>query len=106
MLTDTNTTPTILKRQAWSYDAAGNRTVDQKDDAVFATTHDNLNRLAARAPGGPVVFSGSIDEPGTVTIDGKPADVDVANNFRGTANLTGATTTVTVKAKDVSCNER
>lgn len=31
VLTDTNTTPTILKRQAWAYDAAGNRAVDQTE---------------------------------------------------------------------------
>ncbi len=105
VLTDTNTTPTILKRQAWEYDAAGNRTVDQTDDAVFSTTHDSLNRLGARAPGGPIVFSGSLNEAGTVMIDGKPADVDASNNFRGTATLSGATTTVTVKAKDASGNE-
>jgi len=43
VLTDTNTTPTILKRQAWAYDPAGNRTVDQTDDAVFATSHDAMN---------------------------------------------------------------
>lgn len=105
VLTDTNTTPTILKRQAWSYDTAGNRTVEQTDDVVFASAHDDLNRLATRAPGGPIVFTGSLDEEGTVTIDGKPASVDAANNFRGTAILSGATTTVTLKARDGSGNE-
>jgi RHS repeat-associated protein len=105
VLTDTNSTPTILKRQAWSYDAAGNRTVDQTDDAVFASTHNSLNHLGSRAPGGPIVFAGSLNEEGTVTIDGKPATVDGANNFRGTAMLTGATSTVTLKAKDASGNE-
>jgi hypothetical protein len=29
VLTDTNTTPTLLKRQAWAYDAAGDRIGDQ-----------------------------------------------------------------------------
>ena len=105
VLTDTNPTPMILKRQAWAYDAAGNRTVDQTDDAVFATTHDSTNRLQSRAPGGPIVFAGTLNEAGTVTIDGKPAEVDASNNFRGTATLSGATTTVTVKAKDASGNE-
>jgi len=84
---------------------AGNRTVDQTDDAVFATTHDAMNRLQSRAPGGPIVFSGSLNEAATVTIDGKPAEVDSSNNFRGTATLSGATTTVTLKAKDYSGNE-
>lgn len=105
VLADTNPTPTILKRQAWAYDAAGNRTVDQTDDAVFSTSHDTMNRLGTRVPGGTIVFDGSLNEAATVTIDGKPATVDASNNFRGTATLSGATTTVTVKAKDASGNE-
>jgi RHS repeat-associated protein len=105
VLTDTNTTPTILKRQAWAYDAAGNRTVDQTDDAVFASTHDELNRLQARAPGGPIVFAGSLNEAGTVTIDGKPATVDGSNNFRGTAQVNAGTSTVTLMARDASGNQ-
>ncbi len=105
VLTDTSAPATILKRQAWAYDVAGNRTVDQTDDAVFATTHGSMNRLQSRAPGGPIVFSGSLNEAATVTIDGKPAEVDASNNFRGTATLAGATTTVTLKAKDYSGNE-
>jgi len=105
VLTDTSTPATILKRQAWSYDEAGNRTVDQTDDAVFASSQDATNRLQSRAPGGPIVFSGSLNEAATVTIDGKPAEVDGSNNFRATATLSGATTTVTLKAKDYSGNE-
>jgi RHS repeat-associated protein len=105
LLTDTNSTPTVLKRQAWDYDAAGNRTVDQTDDAVFATTHDDMNRLQARAPGGPVTIAGSLNEAATVTIDGQSAMVDGAHNFSGTAQIASGTSTVTVKAKDYSGNE-
>ena len=54
VLADTSTPANTLKRQGWAYDAAGNRTVDQDDDAVFATTHDSMNRLQSRAPGGPI----------------------------------------------------
>lgn len=50
-------------------------------------------------------YEHELNEAGTVTIDGKPATVDAANNFHGTANLTGATTTITVKATDASGNE-
>lgn len=105
VLTDTNSTPTILKRQAWAYDVAGNRTVDQTDDAVFTSSHNSLNRLGSRSPGGPIVFEGSLNEEATVTIDGQAATVDASNNFRGTATLSGATTTVTLKARDASGNE-
>jgi len=105
ILTDTSTPATTLKRQAWAYDSAGNRTVDQTDDAVFATMHDEMNRLQSRAPGGQIVFAGSLNEAGTVTIDGKPVSVNASNNFSGTAQLGAGTTTVTVKAKDASGNE-
>jgi RHS repeat-associated protein len=105
VLSDTNTNPTILKRQAWAYDAMGNRTVDQTDDAVFSTSHDAMNRLQSRSAGGAIAVEGSLNEPATVTIDGKPAAVDGSNQFRGTATLTGAVTTVTVKARDASGNE-
>jgi YD repeat-containing protein len=105
VLTDTNTTPTLLKRQAWAYDAAGNRSVDQTDDAVFASSHNALNQLSSRAPGGAIVMAGSVNEPATVTIDGAAATVDANNNFRGTATIGSGTTTVTVKAKDPSGNE-
>lgn len=105
VLTDTNTTPAVLKGQAWAYDTAGNRTVDQADDAVFATSHDSLNRLQSRAPGGPIRMTGTLNEPATVTINGETAEVDASNNFSGSVQVGSGTTTVTLKAKDYSGNE-
>jgi len=105
VLNDTGTPANTLKRQAWAYDAAGNRTVDQDDDALFATSHDSMNRLQSRAPGGPIKMTGTLNEAAMVTIDGKPAAVDSSNNFQGTAQIGSGTTTVTVKAKDYSGNE-
>ena len=105
VLADTASPATILKRQAWAYDAAGNRTVDQTDDAVFASMHDEMNRLQQRAPGGPIVFSGSLNEAGTVTIAGQLATVDGSNNFRGTAQVAAGTSTVTLFARDASGNQ-
>jgi RHS repeat-associated protein len=72
---------------------------------MATTTHDDMNRLQARAPGGPVTIAGSLDEAATVTIDGQPASVDGAHNFSGTAQIASGTSTVTVKAKDYSGNE-
>jgi RHS repeat-associated protein len=51
------------------------------------------------------VVTGSLNETGTVTIDGKPATVDGSNNFRGTAQLATGATTFTVAAKDASGNQ-
>ena len=100
----TGTPSTILQRFAYAYDPAGNRTVEQVDDAVTLSAYDNLNRLMTQAPGGPMVIAGMLNEPGTVTISGVPAVVDANNNFRGTVSTTTGTNTFTVVAKDATGN--
>lgn len=101
----TDTPETVLKRYAYAYDPAGNRTVEQIDDAVTLSAYDSLNRLTSQAPGGPMVIAGLLNEPGTVTINGVPAVVDGANNFRGTVPTTSGTNTFTIVAKDASGNQ-
>ena len=100
----TDTPQTVLKRYAYAYDPAGNRTVEQIDDAVTLSAYDNLNRLTSQAPGGPMVVAGSLNEPGTVTISGVPAVVDANNDFRGTVATTSGTNTFTIVAKDGTGN--
>jgi RHS repeat-associated protein len=102
---DTDGPETILQRYAYAYDPAGNRTVEQIDDAVLLSSHDALNRLLAQAPGGPLVVAGTLNEPGTVRIDGVAAAVDAAGAFRGTVATTAGTTTFTVAARDAAGNE-
>ena len=43
----TDTNETILQRFAYAYDPAGNRTVEQIDDAITLSAYDNLNRLTS-----------------------------------------------------------
>ena len=100
----TDTNETILKRYAYAYDPAGNRTVEQIDDAITLSAYDGLNRVTSQAPGGPLVVAGSLNEAGTVTISGVPAVVDANNNFRGVVPTTSGTNTFTVVAKDASGN--
>jgi RHS repeat-associated protein len=100
----TDTPQTVLQRFAYAYDPAGNRTVEQIDDAVTLSAYDNLNRLTSQAPGGPMVIAGTLNEPGTVTISGKPAVVDANNNFRGTVATTTGTNAFTIVAKDATGN--
>jgi RHS repeat-associated protein len=100
----TDTPQTVLKRYAYAYDPAGNRTVEQIDDVVMLSAYDNLNRLTSQAPGGPMVIAGTLNEPGTVTISGKPATVDANNNFRGTVQTTSGTNAFTIVAKDATGN--
>jgi RHS repeat-associated protein len=97
-------TPTILKRYGYGYDAAGNRIGTQEDDAPTTWTHDAMNRVTARVAGGSLRFEGSISETASVMVQGRPAIVDGANRFSGTAVVAAGTTTVPVVATDASGN--
>jgi RHS repeat-associated protein len=100
----TGGTPAILKRYAYTYDPAGNRTAEQIDGAVTLATHDNLNRLLTHQAGGTLQFKGTLSEPGAVIVNGKPAAVDAANRFVAGVPVTAGTTTVTINATDASGN--
>ena len=100
----TDTPQTVLQRFAYAYDSAGNRTIEQIDDAVTLSAYDNLNRLTSQAPGGPMIVVGTLNEPGTVTISGVPVTVDANNTFRGTVPTTTGTNTFTIVAKDATGN--
>jgi RHS repeat-associated protein len=100
----TDTTPVTLKRYAYLYDAAGNRVTEQIDDAVTAATYDGLNRLTGRQAGGALRVSGTVSEPATVDIQGKPATVTPDNRFDGSVPTTAGTNVFTVTATDPSGN--
>jgi RHS repeat-associated protein len=100
----TDGSPTVLRRYVYSYDPVGNRTTEQIDDAATLSTHDALNRLTQQQPGGTLRFAGTVSEPATVTIQGKPVIVDPANNFSGTASTVAGTNAVTIQAVDPSGN--
>lgn len=100
----TDTAQTVLQRYAYAYDPAGNRTVEQGEDAPVLAAHDPLNRLLTHTPGGPVVFAGTVNEPATVAIQGRPAAVDATGAFRGTAPVSGGTNVVAITARDASGN--
>jgi RHS repeat-associated protein len=97
---------TVLKRYAYSYDPAGNRTAEQIDDAVTGASYDNMNRLVSQQAAGPMVFSGTVNEPATVTVQGKPATVKADNTWQGTASVMSGMNTVTIVATDPSGNVR
>ena len=77
----TDPTPTVLKRYAYAFDPAGNRTSEQVDDRIVSASHDRLNRLTSQTSGGPLRIVGTLNEPGTITVQGKPVTVDTANKF-------------------------
>jgi RHS repeat-associated protein len=98
-------TPTVLKRYSYSYDPAGNRTVEQIDNVPVLSGYDNMNRLVSQSPGGTMRFAGTVNEPATVTIQGKPATVTSTNQFSGSAQVTSGQNQVEVKAKDYAGNQ-
>jgi RHS repeat-associated protein len=102
----TEQTPTILKRYAYTYDSAGNRTVEQIDNAPVLSAYDSMNRLASQTPGGTMRFAGTLNEAATVTIQSQSAMVTSDNRFERGAQVSSGTNQVVVKAKDYAGNER
>ena len=94
------------KRYRYAYDPAGNRTVEQVDDAGTLSAHDNMNRLTSQVPGGGLSFRGTLSESATVSVGGKPASVSGTNQFGGTTPVPSGTSQVTVQATDPSGNVR
>lgn len=97
-------TPQVLQRFAYGYDPAGNRLYEQVDGTVTAWTYDALNRLATQAGGGVLQIVGTVNEPATVTIQGKPAAVSSGNVFTGGVPVVPGTNVFTVRATDASGN--
>jgi RHS repeat-associated protein len=96
----------VPSRFAYTYDPAGNRTAEQLDDAVTGATFNNRNQLTSRQPGGALLFRGTVNEPATVTVGGKPAPVASDNSFAGQAPVPSGASNVVVTATDPSGNTR
>jgi YD repeat-containing protein len=102
----TDPTPVTLKRYAYAYDSAGNRTAEQVDDAVMAGSHNERNQLETLQPGGALRFQGTLDEEARVTVGGEAAEVRPDNTFEGRAEVGEGTSQVDVEAQDYSGNVR
>jgi YD repeat-containing protein len=100
----TDPTPVVLTRYVYAYDPAGNRTTEQIDDAVTGATYDNMNRLVSQQASGALRLEGTVSEPATVTVGGKPLDVSGTNRFTGSIPIVSGTTPFTVTATDASGN--
>jgi RHS repeat-associated protein len=102
----TDPTPSVLKRYAYGYDPAGNRTTEQVDDSPVASAYNNMNRLTGQDGGGALVLKGTVGEAATVSIQGSPAAVTAANAFSGSAQVSPGSNSVAVVATDASGNIR
>jgi RHS repeat-associated protein len=62
-------------QQAYDYDAMGNMTRVQSDESSWAMSSNSLNQLMSATADGLVRISGTISEPGTVSVNGVAAHV-------------------------------
>jgi RHS repeat-associated protein len=92
------------RKLIWSYDAAGNRTSEQIDDAVGQSTHNNLNQLTGQQGGGQITLRGQINEAGSVTVNGQPAAMEPDGSFAAKVQVAPGDTSVTVGATDLGGN--
>ena len=101
---DTDVVQTVLNRYAYGYDAAGNRTIEQIDDAVTGATFNVANELVSRQASGKMVFKGTVSEPATVTVGTTPAVVSASNQFEAAVPVVSGSNSITITARDASGN--
>ncbi len=99
-------TGAVLNQYVYDYDSAGNRTNSQVGTVVKHSTPNSLNQIMNQTFGGNMHFRGTVNEPASVTVDGKVASVDGAGDFDGTANVSVGTNTVAITATDINGNRR
>lgn len=96
----------LLESRYWGYDGAGNRVqVGNGATAPQNYATNNLNQLLTERDHGRTTFSGVVDEPATVKVNGKSAKVMSTDGgapyrFEAAVDLDAGTNTVVVEAKD------
>ncbi len=104
-------TSAIVKRYAYQYDKAGNRTSEQIDNTVTSAVYNNLNQLTRRQDKGPIRVKGTVNEFSSVLVknvtaaDSLYAPVDsVTNSFEAFVKTVPGTNNITIAATDYSGN--
>ena len=104
-----STTQAMLDQLAYGYDKAGNRTSVTTESVQTNYPANNLNQTTSEQGFGATKFSGTLDEPALVTINGQPATVtsDDGNapyTFEALVDLAEGDNTVTIEATDGNNN--
>jgi RHS repeat-associated protein len=94
------------ERSVFTYDPVGNRTATQAGTTVISATHDSGNRVTVETVGGPLLVRGSLNEAGSVTVNGQAARLLAGNVFEATIPASPGTNAVTVVATDGQGNAR
>ena len=103
----------LLAQYLYGYDAAGNRLSEviqsgtNNPARVNASGYNNLNQTTnVSSTGGQVLFAGTLDKAGTVTVAGTAATMYRQTNFTGYATVSQGTNVVPVTAADSYGNAR
>ncbi len=99
-----NPAEAILKTHGWQYDPGNNRIASKTDaDGLIPSRHNKLNQLLTSGSG-PVRFAGTIDEPGTVKVNGQEAKMRHQTLFEAYLELTPGTHEIEIESTDFSEN--
>ncbi|MBK6686385.1 MAG: RHS repeat protein [Deltaproteobacteria bacterium] len=106
-----NSGGTVIRDERYGYDGAGNRIQVTEDGVARNAQVNNLNQLTSERGYGKTKFSGTLNEPATVTVNGQPAVVKSADGgvpytFEADVDLASGGNTVTVVATDGNGNVR
>lgn len=106
--TDTITQGTI-EQYSYGYDKAGNRTSVTTASGNTNYPANSLNQTTTQQGFGETVFSGTIDEPALVTVNGQAAKVlsdggSAPYTFEALVNLAEGNNTITIEATDGNNN--
>ncbi len=91
---------------AFAYDRVGNRLASQAaSGGVRGASYNDRNQLTGISGGGTLLFRGTLDEPGVVTVNGQPARMLSDRVFEAEVPVATGTNTVTVEAWDTAGNQ-
>ena len=90
----------LQKQYTYRYDRAGNRTLEQIDNAVSSATYNSVNQHTARTGAGPMVFEGTVNKDAAVTVGGISATVDGQNRFSAQVYVQPGVQSVELTARD------
>lgn len=103
-------TSAVLKRYAYRYDKAGNRTSEQIDNSITSGVYNNLNQLTKQQDSGPLYVKGTLSKFASVVVknqtasDSVTATVDTANSFEAFVKTVNGNNAIAITATDYSGN--
>jgi RHS repeat-associated protein len=89
---------------SYKYDLVGNRSQEQIDNSVTASTLNNLNQITSQGPGGTMSFTGTVSEPGTLTVGGNAGSMDALGAWTASATVSVGANALPLVATDLNGN--